>query len=172
MNMTRHLHTGFALIELMIVLAIIAILMAIALPSYQDYSIRARVAEGLSVAAVAKLAATETCQSDGTMLVESNGDAGYAFTADNDETSYVADIQVRADCPSGTMLVLVQTKNTGADFDPIILLTTNGLFLPVALLSGTGHGRVQWSCWGYSPTAAHLPSGCRSGPERLGQTIT
>ena len=56
MNMTRHPQSGFALIELMIVLAIIAILLAIALPSYQDYTISAKVAEGLSVAAAAKLA--------------------------------------------------------------------------------------------------------------------
>ena len=171
MSMTRRPPTGFTLVELMIVMAIIAILLALALPSYQDYTIRAKVAEGLSVAAAAKLAVAETCQSDNTMLVQSNGDAGYSFTPESDEDSYVADVQVLADCPSGTMMVLVQTKNTGAEFDPIILLTTDGLFLPVSLLSGPAAGRVAWHCWGYAPNLAHLPSGCRSSPEPFAQVV-
>jgi type IV pilus assembly protein PilA len=59
MDMKRK-QTGFTMIELMIVVAIIGILAAVALPAYQDYTIRARVTEGLSLAQSAKLAVSET----------------------------------------------------------------------------------------------------------------
>src|SRR5690606_25057088 len=64
MNMKK-IQQGFTLIELMIVIAILGILMAIAIPAYQDYTVRAKVSEGLNVAGAAKLAVAETYQTNG-----------------------------------------------------------------------------------------------------------
>lgn len=83
---------GFTLIELMIVIAIIGILAAIALPQYQDYTIRTRVSEGLTLAGAAKLAVAETfSSSDGTTNIAAYtglgapaaGSFGYQFTPTN-----------------------------------------------------------------------------------------
>ena len=60
--MKRSIQKGFTLIELMIVVAIIGILAAVALPAYQDYTVRAKVTEGISLAGAAKLAVTENAQ--------------------------------------------------------------------------------------------------------------
>ena len=91
--MKRAIQKGFTLIELMIVVAIIGILAAVALPAYQDYTVRARVTEGISLAAAAKLAVAETASArNGTALTgctsatclasdTTANDFGYKFTA-------------------------------------------------------------------------------------------
>ena len=87
-NMKR-VSKGFTLIELMIVIAIIAILLALALPAYKDYTIRAKVGEGLSVGASAKLAASETCQSEPTTYTVTNASVGYNWNTASDYVSNV-----------------------------------------------------------------------------------
>ena len=67
------LQKGFTLIELMIVVAIIGILAAIAIPAYQDYTIRAQVSEGMNLAAAAKAAVAETFLNRGTAPAEPHG---------------------------------------------------------------------------------------------------
>jgi len=64
--MFNKMQKGFTLIELMIVVAIIGILAAIAIPAYQDYTIRAKITEGLNLADSAKTAVAESWQSGGT----------------------------------------------------------------------------------------------------------
>ena len=72
----KKLQRGFTLIELMIVVAIIGILAAIAIPAYQDYTVRAKITEGLSLADEAQTAVAETFQSDGYMPTGGNSSFG------------------------------------------------------------------------------------------------
>jgi type IV pilus assembly protein PilA len=147
-NMKR-VSKGFTLIELMIVIAIIAILVALALPAYQDYTIRTKVSEGLSVAASAKLAVAETCQSDpDTVITPAGTELGYSFNP----SKYVELIQFDGDCTvGGTATVTVDTTNTGASSD--VTLVLNGTLL---------NSRVDWVCSHSSGEDRHVPSTCRN----------
>jgi prepilin-type N-terminal cleavage/methylation domain-containing protein len=152
-NMKR-VSKGFTLIELMIVIAIIAILLALAIPAYQDYTIRTKVGEALSVGASAKLAAAETCQSNPDLVVGgvpqaalTDPIAGYGFVS----STYVLSSTITGTCTAP--VVTLVTQNTGAP--AAITLTLTGQY-------ADGEGRYNWFCTkDAGAREAHVPTTCR-----------
>ncbi len=89
----KKLQQGFTLIELMIVVAIIGILAAIAIPAYQDYTIRSQVSEGLSLAAAAKAAVSESFLNTG-VPPATRAIAGMSVNAPDTQGKYVTQVAV------------------------------------------------------------------------------
>lgn len=95
MNMHRKAQQGFTLIELMIVVAIIGILAAVAIPAYQDYTIRAQVSEGMAVASEAKASISDFYSSRGRLpSAVSRSEAGLPAAAASISGTYVASVDL------------------------------------------------------------------------------
>jgi type IV pilus assembly protein PilA len=139
---------GFTLIELMIVIAIIGILAAIAIPAYQDYTVRSKVSEGLNLAGAAKLAVAETFDSEGQFLSANNGSYGLP-AAGSINGNYVSQVGVGA---SG-LITITYNQNLGGN------PTANGK--TITLRPTARQGSMEWTCTGGSQENKYRPSECR-----------
>lgn len=138
----KRVQQGFTLIELMIVVAIIGILAAIAIPAYQDYTKRAHVSEGLSLAAGAKTAVSE--------FYSTNND----WPTDNTSAGLAASSTITGNAVTS---VNVNASTITVTYNSKVDSSSNTLTL-VATASG---GAITWSCTGGSVDPKYRPSNCR-----------
>ena len=132
---------GFTLIELMIVVAIIGILAAVAMPAYQDYTTRAKVSELLVMASPAKLAVSETASSFGNLADVTAANSGYSFPG---PTKYVASVTI--------------TNATGViEVTSAISNVTGSISLTPTQVAD---GQLKWKCTS-NIAPKFLPSECR-----------
>ncbi len=143
----QRLNAGFTLIELMIVVAIIAILAALAIPAYQDYLIRAQVSEGMVLSSGAKAAVWDFVSNKG-RFPPNNQSAGLAK-----DTSITGSYVSSVDVSNGVIKVLYNGPKANSVIRP------SNQYL---LLSPISHsGSIDWTCTPSTVGRIYLPTSCR-----------
>ena len=145
--MKRSIQKGFTLIELMIVVAIIGILAAVALPAYQDYTVRAKVSEGIVGASSAKVTISEGFQANGMLGVTA---AAAAINAQPNNSKYVASIAA-AGATGQVTVTYINTPTGLAAAAGNTLIFTPGVAAGAAGVAATALatglvGSIDWAC--------------------------
>ena len=155
--MKRSMQKGFTLIELMIVVAIIGILAAVALPAYQDYTVRAKVTEGLALAGAAKTAVAENAANGAPF------DSGWTSPA---ATKNVASVAI--DQTTGTITITYAAAIDGGA--TLTLVPVNGSTAAGTALAGTSTastiptaGSITWICASTGTTTANAAATAKKG---------
>jgi type IV pilus assembly protein PilA len=148
---------GFTLIELMIVVAVIAILAAVVLPVAQNYSVRAKVSEALMVMSACRTSVTEVFQAQTT----TNGANDWGCGENSTTTKYVSRLNTTID---GAIVVTLQNIGAAVDGNTIAMVPMKSRTQP-ATVADVGTALFGWNC-GIGPTtlgATYLPASCRGG---------
>ena len=149
--MKRSIQKGFTLIELMIVVAIIGILAAVALPAYQDYTIRSKVSEGMVIAESFK---TQIAESTTMVELKANVGAVNASVKLVDPTKYLSEIQ--AVDTTGVITAKFNPTNVGAIgaaantlvISPFVKSAAGGIQTLDAAIGAGNTGAIDWACRG------------------------
>lgn len=153
----KTMQKGFTLIELMIVVAIIGILAAVALPAYQDYTVRAKVSEGMIAASSLKIGVTDVFADSGIA-----GVAAYSAVIAADQTNLVTKL-ITAVAVSATTGEITLTMGGIPQLSTTNVLAFTPIIGTTAISNTNSTGSIQWNCNGTGTTIkdTFLPANCR-----------